>query len=521
MKRASLVACALVSSLSACQGMYIHNADRANVAALAKKGMDSVDVPAIVKTEHENLGKLLAEEIKSINARSKLVATLSVIQLAASDDSVATHYKHSLQKMKATFGNDNMLAMREASDCRIKKQTAEEEIPKLLKLFKAASVPNVPSCAEAKDGNRPDAIEKDEWNKYLNQCAAKAADCKIASEAEELRAARESFDNARKNATEDKEAFEEARKAYKAAVEANLKKTQAGIDAEQHLRKKAEDLLAKLSQLAKSSPSLANRVKGSALVDLLTAAASSNTDPSADPDLAPALEIAKSFPSLVGSVKSAQATGSIVPVSHLLLALNDLSIQADRDTRILALGEEQVGVLESKVAIRDVQADLWRRYSDQLCNLALLGASKEHPGKSCATLTFPSDAPTCTIRFGLGRDEQPQVVSDCLLRRTWRQLFDADLPQPQKRALYEAAAAYLQVRLLAYATTVEDFKRVDLLHRESVIRREAALSQWKNLVAVPTEELDAYYRGGIKPAELSDLIIKALGFTAVAVGVAQ
>ena len=35
------------------------------------------------------------------------------------------------------------------------------------------------------------------------------------------------------------------------------------------------------------------------------------------------------------------------------------------------------------------------------------------------------------------------------------------------------------------------------------------------------DELDAYYKAGIKPAEIADLIVKALGFTAIAIGVAQ
>jgi len=40
-------------------------------------------------------------------------------------------------------------------------------------------------------------------------------------------------------------------------------------------------------------------------------------------------------------------------------------------------------------------------------------------------------------------------------------------------------------------------------------------------VSVPASELEGYYGGGIKPNELADLIVKALGFTAIAIGVAQ
>ena len=85
------IAYVMLLPLCGCQGMYVHNADRAEVAAVAKKNIDSIDVASIVKTEDDNLVKILAEEIKSIDARSKLVATLSTIQLATSDSRVADH----------------------------------------------------------------------------------------------------------------------------------------------------------------------------------------------------------------------------------------------------------------------------------------------------------------------------------------------------------------------------------------------------------------------------------------------
>lgn len=525
--------CVLLVPLWGCQGMYLHNADRAAVAAVAKRNIDSVDVASIVKTEQENLAKILAEEIKSVDERSKLVATLATIQLAASERSVADHYRQSLGRMKSTLGSDSTLAMRDARACRINKQSAVEQHRNLLGVLRALGADKVPPCAGASTARiaRPAELSADEakefddtFAQYVRNCETQAAKCGIAErETKDLEAARKKLADARSNAGNQMAAFEKARKEYKAALEANLKRAQAAADAEKSLRQKAQDLLDAVDKLAKSSPTLASQVKGAALVDLLTAAASGKTDPNADPDLAPAMEIAKSFPALAGSIEVAQAARATVPVSHLLLALNDLTIQADRDTRIAVLDEEDIGVLERKLAVREVQAGLWRRYSDQLCNLVLLRAGRPHPGRSCDTIHFSSPAPnalTCTIRFTSDPNEKPEAVNDCVLRQSWRELFDANLRPPEKRALYEAAAAYLQVRLLAYRTTVEEFRRVDIAHRRTVVEREAALSQWKNLVAVPADELNGYYSGGIKPAELADLIIKALGFTAIAIAVA-
>jgi hypothetical protein len=58
-------------------------------------------------------------------------------------------------------------------------------------------------------------------------------------------------------------------------------------------------------------------------------------------------------------------------------------------------------------------------------------------------------------------------------------------------------------------------------HREALAGRETALRGWDNLVAVPIGQLDAYYQAGLKPAEVADLLIKALGFSAIAIGVAR
>ena len=87
--------------------------------------------------------------------------------------------------------------------------------------------------------------------------------------------------------------------------------------------------------------------------------------------------------------------------------------------------------------------------------------------------------------------------------------------------MHEAAAAYLHVRLIAYSGTIQEFRRISIGHRRTAARSEASLQQWKNLVSVPANELEGYYGGGIKPNELADLIVKALGFTAIAIGVAQ
>ncbi len=153
-----------------------------------------------------------------------------------------------------------------------------------------------------------------------------------------------------------------------------------------------------------------------------------------------------------------------------------------------------------------------------------IALSERHPDTDPLTVRFTDLHRWVVELAGFSDDpkENPQSIDNCVLARPWKALLRDDNLKPQaRRALYEAAAAYLHVRLIAYATTVEEFKRVDVRYRRQLVNREAALNQWRNLVAVPTDELNGYYSGGIKPAELADLVVKALGFTAIAIGVAQ
>jgi hypothetical protein len=54
-----------------------------------------------------------------------------------------------------------------------------------------------------------------------------------------------------------------------------------------------------------------------------------------------------------------------------------------------------------------------------------------------------------------------------------------------------------------------------------LLAESSAIQAWNNLVSVPLDQLDGYYQGGLKPAEIADLLVKALGFTAITVGVSR
>ena len=191
--------------------------------------------------------------------------------------------------------------------------------------------------------------------------------------------------------------------------------------------------------------------------------------------------------------------------------------------------------MDNKVQDLQAQGVLWRRYNDQLCKLAMARAGRAMPSQACEVIRIAGPDPssgayTCTLTFA---DGTKVPVDNCVVGTSWRTLFKARITPARtgdaadrletgaRRALYEAAAAYLQLRLVAYQATEEEFRRIDVAQRRSLVIRQAALEQWKNLLAVPTAQLQAYYEGGVKPAEFADLVVKALGFTAIAIGVAK
>ena len=90
-----------------------------------------------------------------------------------------------------------------------------------------------------------------------------------------------------------------------------------------------------------------------------------------------------------------------------------------------------------------------------------------------------------------------------------------------KRELYKAMTNYLQALTLQSVPADETFREIDVRHRQILVAKDTAIQVWDNLVAVPLDQLNGYYQSGVRPAEIADLIIKALGFTAIAIGVAK
>lgn len=82
------------------------------------------------------------------------------------------------------------------------------------------------------------------------------------------------------------------------------------------------------------------------------------------------------------------------------------------------------------------------------------------------------------------------------------------------RAYFFLSRSFVPARLESQITKWDDIQ----LDAEVIVQaNEYALRSWDNLVRTPLDVLQAYHAGGIKPAELADLIIKAGGVGLLAI----
>jgi hypothetical protein len=525
-----------VLALQGCQGLYLHQPDRAALAATAKKQLDSVDIDAVTATEQANVALMTTAEIKAVDAREKSVAQLAAVDLSTSENSIGSHYTDAMDKVETVFGTDDMVALKAGLNCVGRRDAALGRLLVLGRRFPQYGIEKPPACAvpmpstlAAPAALSDDARKKlgDLYAQYSGQCNALTnRACDVFDRGGELVKAEDKARQGKVEIEAAAAAVKTARDEYAAAVNDNKGLTDKASKTEEELRQKAQKVLDALKKLSDLSPSEAGAIKSLALVELLSAAASGTPE---DGEPRAAVVIAGAIPAIAQSIAQARAAGAQVPVSHLLLALNREVILSERAGRLAALDAENLEVVRQKVKARQKQAALWMQYSDSLCKLAITADGKDEISGECTIVSYPSaknDAPACVLKV-VPADPKiaappPLKIANCALSKSWRTLFKQTPGKPvARRYLHEAAAAYLTLRLNAYDTVQEELRRIDVLYRRTIVEREAALEQWKNLIAVPTTELDAYYAGGAKPAEIADLLIKALGLTAIAVGAAK
>ncbi len=212
------------------------------------------------------------------------------------------------------------------------------------------------------------------------------------------------------------------------------------------------------------------------------------------------------------------ASAKAPSVSNLLIELPHQTVLLEHAKALQALEERRVDILKAKFKAYLEEPKLILTFRDALCSFAYHSdttpATQGHPGIKCDTFKPPEvGSADCEI--------EGKAIRNCALSKPWKDFLNNPPRDDTGREFYKALAAFTQVFPVRASQIEQDFNLIDLKHRENLATREMALKAWNNLAAVPIEQLDAYYQSGLKPEAIADVIVKALGFTAITVGVSQ
>ena len=516
-----IVAACVVPLLGACSGLTIHDASRAQLAAQGKQAYADAKISEVADTEKKNLDFLLAEEIKVARESSNLEADFAALSMAANTGPMARVIDDANRHFQA-IGFADAAAVRAAIEADLHiagERNKQRSMAKVLRSYKldppdcAGLPPNTPTL--------PDANAAVAYKSYVNSCQA------IAKLAPNPRGGRIGHAFRDWQSAMDKQAELESLKnlalkeslraanEYRQAVAENAAPKAAAVAANAELKSKEEALAKALAALGKLHLPGTFDDSINALALVLSAAAGGDAD-GAHPDLVLAVAVIKQLPALNQAAAAFQASRTAIPVSGLLLELKRQTLLADTATQRQQLQEARVDILHAKYAGYKTEAQRWLALSDAMCSYTLLSAGKPHPGAGCDTFKVDNASgiagpPNCSLAG--------TSLPDCALAQAWNDRFRKEGKPEAKRELYKAAVAYLQAIAAQSIAIEQSFREIDVRHRETLLARRSAIEGWNNIVSVPIDQLNAYYSGGVKPAELADLIIKALGLTAIAVGV--
>jgi hypothetical protein len=531
----------LASALAGCaNGIRLYDEPRSKLATSIKDGYGNASVLSTIEVEKRNLDKLLEEELKVVRDNQQLRVDFALLRIADDSTPMAVTYTDRTIRRLRELGYPSVKAARASVIAEVEEEIFKERLASFERNIKAfAPRIDVPRCTVG--GTLPETLEipgtvtnqnKDRalhfYGLYRKRClelleAEPASPGGLAGQAlatwrsavAEVEALDREVDAAQKAVAEKKAARDAAAKAGSDAAK-------AGAATTKELQDKAAAAEKALTE-ARGLPGFAKE-RVNALVTLLTAAAGGKVD-SKDSDVAAAAAVAASIPSLAGDVKNVQR-GKTPSVNNLLIELRHQVVLLERARQLRSLAQQRADLARAQYEAIRTEAELWVRFSDAMCSLAVAVAGKPWSGQKCDNFEIATtdDATQPTGRRMICKLADPELPSTCVLvTHRWNQTiqeFGKD-KDTATRELWKGLAAFFQA-LAAEGTQHElTFRLIDVRHREALVAREVALRGWDNLVAVPIDQLDAYYRAGLKPAEIADLLVKALGFGAIAYGVSR
>lgn len=511
---AIVLAWAACVPLVGCGSLAIHDEGRAKLASDGRQAYLEAKVTEAPEVEAKNLDFLLSEEIKTAKENVSLQVDFAALGIANNNGPMSGSVDAAWLRLRALGFADGPREVRRFFDAHIvadsKRKTAETEAMLLRSKGMAPPDCETVGAAASSDLPKPPEEAKDLFDRYVKRCKEALplpppGSGLVASAANEWARARLGLSQLTAEVATAQAQVKAAADAYQAAVEQGRGRPD--------LAKELSDQEAKLLNALKTAQKLhlggAFNTSIDALVEALSAAATDQADPG-DPAQARAAIVLKALPSLAADAQAFQDTRAALPVSGLLLELHRQTLLANTAAKQQLLMQQREAILKARLDGYLDEAQLWLRFTDAACSNAVLAAGGEHPGNKCNNFTVTSVA--CSLD---GKEIKP-----CGLAQSWKARFRADSGQA-KRELYKAATSYLQAIAAQAPTLEQQYREIDVRHREALLAKTTALAAWDNLIGVPLDQLDAYYKGGIRPAELGDLIVKALGVVAITVGVTK
>jgi len=531
---------AIIIGLGGCEGVQLYDKSRADVSAAVKKNYEAADVLGVIAVQAANLDALHKEDLKVVEENLQLQRDYSLLQMVDSDEAMSITWEEDIQKRAIALGfvTDDKVDLKAHRDFI---SASVDQIPLrsgqinwLRKKIQKATNEEVPACTNnvelseddlvlnsgIPDGKKRLAVKRFKLLiKACNNLKAERGNAELSTG--KIKSAKHQWRKALLQLNTRRAEAEKA-KAELASLKDDHEKTVKALKDASKADDKVKDTLKKyvkkIDEVAKAAPQLLANERINALVTLLKAAAGEDVKLDAnEAELAKAVVLVGDLSSLAGDVSQLIAKAKAPTVSNLLIELQNQVIQSEYAKSLETLQQRRVDSLEARYKAYLEEAELLLSFRDSLCNFATQSGGKGHIGSNCDS--FQVDGKACKWT----EDGNAEEITDCALAKPWKHFLSnkSKLKGAPGRAFYQGLAAHMRSFPVRATQIQQTAHLVDVKHRENLVRREMALKSWNNLVVVPIEQLDAYYQSGIKPDVIADLIVKALGFTAITVGVSQ
>lgn len=513
-------ALAIAVATSGCAHSYLHSPTRQKQAEATTQAWSAVDNTTLIATERDNLNKLLQAEqdtqLRVAAARRQYLAAVIVAPLAADKDraaqSVATRLSAKAQQELVA-----LVGPLEAYDKQIeaadKAKPIRTDIDDAGQRLKALGSP-VFNCL-ARGGDEALPLAASQWLETLAKTARTGANDDLRTlrtECARLAALGASDDQAlgpvlkaaladrngdRLDLGAQRKVFEAARQRYDSALkayqaaEAEAQKTPADATLAARLAAAATTLGAQIDALRGLNNALAQAFITGETLDSIDSALAAIAAGDAGDDSRKGVVFALQAPALIDRYRAAIAESKKPLALPLLIRRNAEKLQRDAAATDVRLQEAKLALSERIVAAVHAQAAALRRALRELDRARALD-SVDSAGAARANLF----------------DRQ----------LSWPEALEST-DGPARQMLLSGAARYLDAmsRLegeryrLAYARIATD-------HERGLAYAETSVAQWANLIGAGVGQLDAFGKGGVDGAVLSDLA-KVLGLFWIGKGV--